>query len=151
MIELITDFLAGGPKRTGGLTQAPQAGRVEGQYLVRSGACNLCGKCCNNIYLLHDEDPIQDEAEFAELQQRNPEYVGFMPISKDEHGLRFACKHLQPDNRCGIYQDRPSFCQQYPSEKGILLGGQLAEGCGYSFAPWVTFQETLATLAKHTQ
>ena len=27
-----------------------------------------------------------------------------------------ACKHLQPDNRCGIYHTRPQICRDYSTE-----------------------------------
>jgi Fe-S-cluster containining protein len=27
--------------------------------------------------------------------------------------VRTVCKHLQPDNRCGIYETRPSVCREY--------------------------------------
>lgn len=27
-----------------------------------------------------------------------------------------VCKHLQPDNRCGIYVDRPQICRDYTTD-----------------------------------
>lgn len=27
------------------------------------------------------------------------------------------CQHLQPDNRCGIYETRPQICREYTTEK----------------------------------
>lgn len=27
--------------------------------------------------------------------------------------VRTTCRHLQPDNRCGIYETRPQICREY--------------------------------------
>lgn len=27
-----------------------------------------------------------------------------------------VCKHLQPDNRCGIYETRPEICREYSTD-----------------------------------
>lgn len=146
MIEIIKSFAA--PDALEGLFEQRQSGEVKGKYLIRHGACNLCGKCCTNIYLVHDEKAIESVEEFARLLPENPEYEGFTPIDTDEHGVRFRCRHLSPENRCTVYNDRPSFCRKYPSEKGILLGGQLADGCGYSFEVIMKFEEILAKTAQ---
>lgn len=121
-----------------------QSGEVKGRYYKRFGSCNQCGRCCTNIYLVHNNETIKDKEEFERLQGLEKEYEGFTPLEADEHGLRVACKHLLPDNRCEIYEERPSFCRKYPSETGILLGAELATGCGYSFKPIKSFDEVLS-------
>lgn len=126
----------------------PQAGEVMGQYYKRTGACNMCGKCCTNIYLVHNKEVIKTAYEFEKLQALESEYQGFTPVEVDEHGLRVACKHLKADNSCEIYEERPSFCRKYPSEVGILLGAELATGCGYSFELLKTFNQVLAEEVK---
>ncbi|MDH4379770.1 MAG: YkgJ family cysteine cluster protein [Vampirovibrionales bacterium] len=149
MKEILTQLLPQGLRPL--FVAPPQSGEVEGQFYKRTGGCNQCGKCCTNIYLIHTDRPIQTEAEFEHLQRYEPEYASFKPIAADEHGLRFQCGHLQPDNTCEIYNERPSFCRKYPSEKGVLLGGQLATGCGYSFEVLQPFQSVLENSNKQPQ
>jgi len=31
------------------------------------------------------------------------------------------CEHLQEDNRCAIYEDRPSVCRQYQPDASCLM------------------------------
>ncbi len=128
--------------------QPPQSGAVVGEYYRRSGACNMCGRCCTNIYLVHEEDTIKTVADFERYQEVEPEFHGFIPIDKDDHGVKFQCKHLKDDKSCAVYADRPSFCRQYPSEKGVLLGGVLADECGYSFEVINKFKDVLAKLSN---
>lgn len=129
-----------------------QSGEVTGKYYKRSGACNQCGKCCTNIYLVHERETIKTTEEFERLQKFEAEYRGFVPIDSDEHGMRFQCKHLRDDKTCEIYDERPSFCRKYPSEYGVLLGAELATGCGYKFDVLKPFDQVLAdqVLAEET-
>jgi Fe-S-cluster containining protein len=124
--------------------EAKQSGVTRGQYYERTGGCNQCGKCCSNIYLVHGDQTINSMALFEELKAQNPEYAYFKPILKEgEDGLVFQCQHLQADNTCGIYDHRPDFCRRYPSEHTLLMGGKLAEGCGYQFRLLKSFQDVL--------
>lgn len=125
-----------------------QSGEVVGQYLKRQGSCNQCGRCCTNIYLIHEEHTLKTIEEFERYRSVEPEFEGFIPVDQDEHGLKFQCKHLKPDNTCAIYDDRPGFCRYYPSEEGILMGGALAEQCGYSFEVITKFKAILAKTAQ---
>ncbi len=142
MIEIIKSFLAPG------LLEIKQSGEVSGKYYKRQGSCNSCGRCCTNIYLIHDEKTIETAEEFEDLRVDNPEYEFFTPAESTDHGLQFKCVHLNPENRCMIYEDRPNFCKKYPSEKGILLGGELAKECGYRFEPIHAFSDVLAASAE---
>ncbi len=126
---------------------AQQSGLVEGKYYRRSGTCGMCAKCCNNIYLVNGEKTIDSVEEFEQLQQSVPEYASFRPMAEDEHGVRFECVHLSPEKTCMIYEDRPNFCRTYPSEKVLLLGGELARGCGYRFEVIKPFQQVLQETA----
>lgn len=143
MLEIVKSFLK--PK------EAQQAGPVQGQYYERTGSCNQCGKCCTEIYLVYAQQTINSVAMFEEIKAKNPEYESFKPLlhKSDETGLQFQCTHLQPDNTCGAYKDRPDFCRKYPSEQGIIMGGKLAEGCGYKFRLLKNFQDVLQQVATH--
>lgn len=121
-----------------------QEAPVQGRFYTRTGGCNGCGKCCHDIYLVHEDQTIQDEATFRTLQTTDREFSQFEPMGEDEHGLRFKCIHLLEDNRCGIYDRRPLLCRQYPSEHGMLLGSQLPEECDYQFHILKPFAEVLA-------
>ena len=41
------------------------------------------------------------------------------------------CQHLTPAARCGIYDDRPNICKEFPARELDLTG--LKEHCGYQF------------------
>jgi hypothetical protein len=86
--------------------------------------------------------------DFEVLKPKYPEYRHFKPIGATEHGIQFQCIHLTDAKECGIYAKRPQFCRNYPSEKSILLGGTLAEGCGYSFKLLRSFQQVLTETAR---
>lgn len=145
MLEIIKDFLR--PSE-----ETRQSGRLSGQYYERTGSCHQCGKCCTNIHLVHGEQTIDSMARYEELKASNPEYGYFVPTVDDDGGLSFSCMHLQADNNCGIYEQRPDFCRRYPSEQGLLMGGKLAEDCGYRFRLLKTFQDVLGELrSRDTQ
>lgn len=42
----------------------------------------------------------------------------------------YRCRYLQPDNRCGVHEDRPQFCRDYPDTPYVVM----APGCAY--VPW---------------
>jgi Fe-S-cluster containining protein len=139
MLELIKAFTD---------ARLPQAGSVAGRYYTRTGSCQSCGKCCKDIYLAHGGKALTRIEDFTRLKAKNPEYRSFVPVDNDEEGLLFRCINLTEDNRCADYDNRPYFCRSYPSEKGILMGGKLAEGCGYAFEPIATFQQVLSQSAS---
>lgn len=139
MLEIVKSFLS--PE------EARQSGVIEGQYYERSGSCNQCGKCCSNIYLVYGQKTIDSLEMFEEVKLHNPEYEYFKPIVREDDGLVFQCKHLQADNSCGIYDRRPNFCRKYPSEHSLLMGGKLAEGCGYRFRLLKSFQDVLRNVS----
>jgi hypothetical protein len=130
-----------------GLRDAEQNQPVVGKYYVRTGSCNGCGVCCQNIYLVHQERPIASVAEFERLQHLFDDYAPFHPIEETEYGLVFRCGQLQADNTCGIYDSRPDFCRRYPTELSLVQGGKLADECSYVFTPRAAFPQVLASVA----
>jgi len=128
-----------------------QAAPLEGRYYRRTGECHQCGACCQNIYLVHGGQTIRSSDELLRLQSENEEYVSFVPMEQtpeelEAYGLKVRCEYLQPDNRCGIYERRPSFCKRYPTEEILLMGGKMADNCGYRFAVKQTFSQVLGHL-----
>jgi uncharacterized protein len=122
---------------------------LQGKYYQRTGDCNQCGDCCQNLYLTHQRQLITSLAQFETLQALHPhDYAGFMPIAQTERGLVFECQHLLANNQCGIYEQRPGFCQSYPTEDGLLNGGKLPSQCSYTFTLLKPFTQVLTQLAQ---
>lgn len=140
MLEIVKSFLR--PE------EPVQKGSIQGQYYERTGSCNQCGKCCSHIYLVYGQQTINSIAMFESIKDKSPEYQYFKPLESqlDPDGILFQCIHLQADKSCGIYQHRPNFCKQYPSEHSVLMGSKLAEGCGYQFKLIRSFQDVLKQL-----
>jgi Fe-S-cluster containining protein len=43
----------------------------------------------------------------------------------------YHCRYLQADNRCGVYEDRPQFCRDYPDTPFVVMAPRCAyEGWG---------------------
>ena len=74
-----------------------------------------CGaKCCNRPFMyLADSElhlfPDQDIRQSLDLGDQifNAETGGFLVLDS-------VCPHLQPDNLCGIHDERPKACRQFP-------------------------------------
>ena len=80
----------------------------------RVGSCNACGRCCQKIYVKH-KNVIQTEEEFKKLHKET--------------------------NKCKIHKKRPGICRRYPQEELFMMGGTLAENCGYRLEPIESFEE----------
>lgn len=53
----------------------------------------------------------------------------------------YHCRYLGKDRKCTVYEDRPTFCRDYPASPMAIL----VKGCGYE--PWVEqCKSTLKTL-----
>lgn len=92
------------------------------------GSCKKCGKCCNYMYSFD----TYTEKEFKIMQFLYPAYKRFYIKGKDELGnLIFACKYVQDDGLCGIYDKRLRMCKRYPV-RFINYPASMHEGCGYS-------------------
>ncbi|TCK32889.1 putative zinc- or iron-chelating protein [Paraburkholderia sp. BL8N3] len=106
--------------------------------------CTMCAKCChdlrlpltvteavawmqrgNNVQILCDalpwpEEPPEDNLQAAQKRRRSfAAMSGSMParvavILAGTHAG--PCPNLQPDMRCGIYEQRPLVCRIYPAE-----------------------------------
>ena len=76
--------------------------------------CEFCSaKCCRYFALPIDAPSELRDYEFIRwylLHERASVFV------EDENWyllVHTVCKHLQPDNRCGIYDTRPQVCREY--------------------------------------
>lgn len=117
----------------------------------RHGSCNMCGACCENIYVRHNGHIIKDEAEFKEIQEKDS-YIFYKHIdiiSKDDFGLIFSCQKFDKEKKlCKDHKNRPPICRNYPSEEIFSFGAMLEEDCGYHFSPIESFEEVLKKVEK---
>ena len=81
---------------------------------------NLCehcvGYCCRHIAL--PIDVPEEKSDFDDIRwYLLHEGVGVF-VEDDEWYLQVntACRHLQPDFRCGIYETRPQICRDYSTD-----------------------------------
>ena len=94
----------------------------------RTGKCKACGKCCTQIYVKHYKHVVSDEKEFEKLQYLHRFYTYLKVIGKDDIGLIFECKNLDPEtHKCKIHKSRPGICRRYPQEELFSMGGALSE------------------------
>ncbi len=79
--------------------------------------CDYCtAKCCKYFALPIDEPDTTRDLDFMRwflLHDRASVFV------EDESWyllVHTTCKHLLPDNRCGIYDTRPEICREYSTD-----------------------------------
>lgn len=115
----------------------------------RKGKCLGCGQCCKQIYVRHAKNVVQTEEEFQRLRKLHPFYTYLKVTGKDEIGLIFECQNLDKETHlCKIHKKRPGICRRYPQEAIFMMGGELAQNCGYKFIPIESFDEVLKNVSK---
>jgi Fe-S-cluster containining protein len=80
--------------------------------------CQFCSAKCCRYYSLPLEKPTTrkdfDYIRWFLLHGRSAVYIEdgswYLLVYSD-------CEHLQPDNRCGIYDTRPQICREYTTDK----------------------------------
>lgn len=118
----------------------------------RSGKCNMCGNCCQKIYVRHIKSVVKEEDEFKKLQFLHPFYTYLEIIDKDDIGLVFKCNNFDHEKKiCTIHKSRPGICRRYPSEQIFPMGSDLAENCGYKFTPIENFEEVFSNIQKKSK
>jgi len=112
------------------------------KHYIRSGKCKACGKCCQQIYVRHANNIINDEEEFEYLKTMHYFYSYLNIVGKDEIGLIFECTKLNKETgKCTAYNQRPTLCRQYPLEEIFMMGGGISDDCGFKFTPIKSFEE----------
>ena len=82
---------------------------------------NKCGFCTNSTcctYVTQGIDAPRSKHDFEHLLwQVSHENV---KVYKDADGwcllFETTCRHLLPDGKCGIYEDRPEICREYSND-----------------------------------
>ncbi len=126
------------------------ASKILGKKYFRIGKCKACGKCCQGIYVRHFKHIIKDEEEFEKLKKWHFFYSYLEIVEKTELGLVFACTKVDPETgKCTVYKNRARICKVYPQEELFMMGGEISEGCGFSFIPIHSFEEVFEKVSKN--
>ncbi|HEV3416879.1 MAG TPA: YkgJ family cysteine cluster protein [Pirellulales bacterium] len=79
--------------------------------------CSHCiAKCCRYFALPLDEPEDQEDFEFIRWFLLHDQATVFTEEGTWYLLIHTTCKHLQPDNRCGIYNTRPQVCRDYSTK-----------------------------------
>ena len=90
---------------------------------TRYGSCSDCGWCCENLgrFAINVSSP---DKHYLEVRGAKSTPLGLV-IEGDFHA---PCQY-HVDNKCGIYNDRPSTCVDFPSDPNEITH----TSCTYSF------------------
>ena len=76
--------------------------------------CSHCtAKCCRYFALPLEEPETTEDFEFIRWYLLHDRAAVFTEEETWYLLVHTTCKHLQPDNRCGIYTTRPQVCRDY--------------------------------------
>ncbi len=80
--------------------------------------CSYCtGRCCRYFCLPIDTPESWDDFDSIRWYLAHGETIVYVE-KKTWYLLVFAtCNYLQPDNRCGIYLNRPKICREYTTDE----------------------------------
>ncbi len=104
--------------------------------------CLTCGLCCTYLaFEINGPTTVKRASEI--LWHLYHERVSVYRDSDDEWFVQMEtrCQHLQPDNKCGIYEHRPHVCREY-SEKTCEIN---SADEGMTFYNAAEFLEYLST------
>ncbi|MEX2560210.1 MAG: YkgJ family cysteine cluster protein [Pirellulales bacterium] len=76
--------------------------------------CNYCSaKCCKYFALPLDTPTTRKDFDYIRWYLLHGEASVFIEEGSWYLLVHTHCKHLQPDNRCAIYETRPQICRDY--------------------------------------
>lgn len=82
-----------------------------------SNLCEFCtAKCCKYFALPIDTPENWRDFEFIRWYLVHDRATIFIDEGDWYLMVHTTCKHLQADNRCGIYETRPDICREYSTE-----------------------------------
>jgi Fe-S-cluster containining protein len=86
--------------------------------------CDQCSALCCRYFVLEIDAPETRRA-YDDIRWYLVHENVFVFIEKRKWylGIYSRCKHLQPDNRCGIYETRPTICRSYSTDNCDYHGG----------------------------
>lgn len=79
--------------------------------------CSYCtAKCCRYFALPIDTPTTRQEFDYVRWYLLHEQATVFVDEGTWYLLVHTRCRHLQPDNRCGIYATRPQICRDYSTE-----------------------------------
>tara|TARA_A100001391_G_scaffold192672_1_gene167146 strand:+ start:89 stop:649 length:561 start_codon:yes stop_codon:yes gene_type:complete len=79
--------------------------------------CDHCtAKCCHYFALPIDEPVSRKDFDFIRWYLLHDRASVFVDEETWYLLVHTTCKHLQADNRCGIYETRPQICREYTTD-----------------------------------
>jgi Fe-S-cluster containining protein len=86
--------------------------------------CDKCSALCCRYFVLEIDKPLT-RGQFDDVRWYLVHENTFVFIEDRRWylGVYARCKHLQEDNRCGIYETRPKICRKYSTESCDYHGG----------------------------
>ena len=95
------------------LTRKPSREELKpGQVL-----CEHCtAKCCRYFALPIEEPKTRRDFDFIRWYLLHDRATVFTEDDTWYILVHTVCRHLQPDQRCGIYETRPEICREYTTE-----------------------------------
>ena len=87
--------------------------------------CDQCSALCCRYFVLEIDTPETRRA-YDDIRWYLIHENVFVFIEKKKWylGIYSRCKHLQVDNRCGIYETRPKICREYSTDNCDYHGGE---------------------------
>jgi Fe-S-cluster containining protein len=113
---------------------------------VEENVENLCDKCaalcCRYIALPIDNPEDVRDYDNIRWYLMHENIVVFVEEEQWYIGIFAKCKHLQPDNRCGVYLTRPRICRGYNTTNCDYHGGD------YNYSDLFTSADQLREYAE---
>ena len=117
--------------------QKPRSDLKPGEVL-----CEYCtAKCCRYFSLPIDKPETFDDFDYYRWFLMHDRATIFTEEDRWYLLVYTPCKHLQSDNRCGIYNTRPKICREYTTE-------QCEYDDDYTFDRYFELPEQLAEYAN---
>ncbi len=117
---------------------------IRGTTPVMRGHCNLCGRCCREIYLNAESGPIRSRWQFDRLCKKKPEFKRFVIVeNKFMKKLVFRCSMLSEEGTCMDYDNRPLLCKRFPYSNIVYYGKAPSGKCGFYLAETTNFARIL--------
>jgi Fe-S-cluster containining protein len=110
---------------------------------MSSCLCDDCAAlCCRYISLPIDNPTTRRDYDDIRWYLIHQNIVVYIEKKQWYVGVLNRCKHLQDDNRCGIYETRPRVCRKYDTDNCDYHGGE------YDFEQLFTSAEHLMEYAE---
>jgi len=111
--------------------------------MAKTVLCDKCAALCCRYFALPIENPATPrDYDNVRWYLMHESVVVFVEEEQWYLGVLTRCKHLQPDNRCGIYETRPRVCRKYSTDNCDYHGAE------YNYSELFTSSEQLKAYAE---